>query len=80
MPLDTEPGTHIRMEDFCFGCPDGVGVTVSLDINWEEVAETLLAQPLCLLFWSSQSQDSEVPLLTFYLRLRKRDLKTNSPR
>lgn len=37
------------MEDFCFGCPDGTGSTISLDIYWEEMAVTLLAQLLFLL-------------------------------
>lgn len=37
------------MGDVCFGCPDGTGSTVSLDIHWEEMAVTLLAQLLFLL-------------------------------
>lgn len=68
MPLDTGPGIHIRMEDFGFGCPDGIGLTVSLDIYWEEMAVTLLAQLMFLLFLSSRSQYSKVSFLAFLLK------------
>lgn len=69
MLLDTEPGSHTRMEDFCFGGPGGIGSTVSLDIYWEEMAVTLLAQLLFLLFLVISESELKSILSHFLLKI-----------
>lgn len=66
MLLDTEPGSHTRMEDFCFR---GIGSTVSLDIYWEEMAVTLLAQLLFLLFLVISESGLKSILSRFLLKI-----------